>query len=51
VGKICCSNGIHLNGIESAVDLAGEPWRESNAIDNVMLEILTTLSSVLIDKY
>lgn len=36
------SNGIHLNHIEAADDPANESWRNINAIDDVVLEILTT---------
>lgn len=36
------SNGIHLNVIEAADDAANESWRNINAIDDFILEILTT---------
>ncbi|NOR79989.1 MAG: hydrogenase maturation protein, partial [Methyloprofundus sp.] len=36
------SNGIHLNTIEAAKDPAGESWRNINAIDDVVYEIITT---------
>lgn len=36
------SNGIHLNIIEAAENPAKESWRNINAIDDVVLEILTT---------
>ncbi len=36
------SNGIHLNVIEAADDPANESWRSINAIDDLVLEILTT---------
>jgi putative two-component system hydrogenase maturation factor HypX/HoxX len=35
------SNGIHLNIIEAACDPAIESWRNINAMDDVVLEILT----------
>jgi putative two-component system hydrogenase maturation factor HypX/HoxX len=36
------SNGIHLNIIEAADNPANESWRNINAIDDVILEVLTT---------
>jgi putative two-component system hydrogenase maturation factor HypX/HoxX len=36
------SNGIHLNFIEAAVSPADESWRNINAIDDVVYEIITT---------
>ncbi|MGR8934059.1 MAG: hydrogenase maturation protein [Gammaproteobacteria bacterium] len=36
------SNGIHLNIIEAADNPANESWRNINAIDDVVLEIITT---------
>jgi putative two-component system hydrogenase maturation factor HypX/HoxX len=36
------SNGIHLNIIEAAKDPAAESWRNINAIDDVVHEIITT---------
>jgi hypothetical protein len=38
------SNGIHLNVIEAATDPALESWRSINAIDDLVLEILNTMS-------
>jgi putative two-component system protein, hydrogenase maturation factor HypX/HoxX len=35
------SNGIHLNVIEAAADPALESWRNINAIDDLVLQILT----------
>lgn len=35
-------NGIHLNIIEAADNPANESWRNINAIDDVVLEIITT---------
>lgn len=36
------SNGIHLNVIEAADNPANESWRNINAIDDVVLEIINT---------
>ncbi|SJM95378.1 hydrogenase maturation protein [Crenothrix polyspora] len=36
------SNGIHLNAIEAADNPANESWRNINAIDDVVWEIITT---------
>jgi putative two-component system protein, hydrogenase maturation factor HypX/HoxX len=41
-GEDFWSNGIHLNCIESAQNPARESWRNINAIDDVIHEILTT---------
>ena len=42
------SNGIHLNAIEASSDPAEESWRNINAIDNLILEILNTMSHLVI---
>jgi putative two-component system protein, hydrogenase maturation factor HypX/HoxX len=42
------SNGIHLNVIEAAADPALESWRNINAIDDLVLEILNTMSHLVI---
>jgi len=42
------SNGIHLNVIEAADDPALESWRNINAIDDVVHEILNTMSHVVV---
>jgi putative two-component system protein, hydrogenase maturation factor HypX/HoxX len=42
------SNGIHLNVIEAATDPALESWRNINAIDDLVLEILNTMSHLVI---
>ena len=42
------SNGIHLNIIEAADDPALESWRNINAIDDLVLEILNTMSHLVI---
>ena len=39
-GEDFWSNGIHLNCIESSVDPAHESWRNINAIDDVVQEII-----------
>lgn len=36
------SNGIHLNAIEAAENPANESWRNINAIDDFVLEVLNT---------
>lgn len=41
-GQDFWSNGIHLNVIEAAKDPAAESWRNINAIDDVVHEIITT---------
>lgn len=47
-GRDFFSNGIHLNVIEVAADPALESWRNINAIDDVVHEILTTMSHLVI---
>lgn len=47
-GKDFFSNGIHLNVIEASPDPALESWRNINAIDDLVHEILTTMSHVVI---
>ena len=42
------SNGIHLNVIEASADPAAESWRNINAIDDVIFEILNTMSHLII---
>jgi putative two-component system protein, hydrogenase maturation factor HypX/HoxX len=42
------SNGIHLNTIEASVDPAAESWRNINAIDDLIFEILNTMSHLVI---
>lgn len=42
------SNGIHLNIIEASENAANESWRNINAIDDVVLEILTTDSKLTV---
>ncbi|ARN79865.1 hydrogenase maturation protein [Methylocystis bryophila] len=42
------SNGIHLNVIEASDDPALESWRNIIAIDDVVLEILNTMSHLVV---
>jgi putative two-component system protein, hydrogenase maturation factor HypX/HoxX len=42
------SNGIHLNVIEAASNPADESWRNINAIDNLVLEIINTTSHLTV---
>ena len=42
------SNGIHLNTIEASVDPADQSWRNINAIDDLILETLNTMSHLVI---
>jgi putative two-component system hydrogenase maturation factor HypX/HoxX len=42
------SNGIHLNVIEAAENPANESWRNINAIDDFVYEILTTESKLTV---
>jgi putative two-component system hydrogenase maturation factor HypX/HoxX len=42
------SNGIHLNVIEAARDPARESWRNINAIDDLVLEILNTRAKLVV---
>jgi len=42
------SNGVHLNIIEAADNPANESWRNINAIDDVVLAILTTDSKLTV---
>ncbi|MEC4747844.1 hydrogenase maturation protein [Methylomicrobium sp. Wu6] len=42
------SNGIHLNAIEAAENPANESWRNINAIDDFVYEILTTENKLTI---
>ncbi|NOQ13293.1 MAG: hydrogenase maturation protein, partial [Methyloprofundus sp.] len=45
-GEESWSNGIHLNHIEVADDTAEESWLNINAIDDLILQIITTLDKV-----
>jgi putative two-component system hydrogenase maturation factor HypX/HoxX len=42
------SNGIHLNVIEAASNPADESWRNINAIDDLVLEIINTTSCLTV---
>jgi len=42
------SNGIDLNAIEASADPAAESWRNINAIDDLIFEILNTMSHLVI---
>jgi putative two-component system protein, hydrogenase maturation factor HypX/HoxX len=42
------SNGIHLNVIEAANSPADESWRNINAIDDLVLEIINTTSCLTV---
>ena len=47
-GRDFWSNGIHLNTIEAAVDPAEESWHNINPIDDLVFEILETMSHLVI---
>jgi putative two-component system hydrogenase maturation factor HypX/HoxX len=47
-GRDFFADGIHLNVIEAAADPAHESWRNINAIDDLVHEILTTMSHLVI---
>jgi putative two-component system hydrogenase maturation factor HypX/HoxX len=47
-GRDFWSNGIHLNEIEASADPAAESWRNINAIDDLIFEILNTMSHLVI---
>ena len=42
------SNGIDLNSIEACADPAAESWRNINAIDDLIFEIINTMSHLVI---
>jgi putative two-component system hydrogenase maturation factor HypX/HoxX len=42
------SNGIHLNVIEAAEDCAGESWRNINAMNDLVREIISTDSHLVV---
>ena len=42
------SNGIHLNAIEASADPAVESWRNINAMDDLILEMLNTMSHLVV---
>src|SRR5262249_47485363 len=47
-GRDFWSNGIDLNAIEASVDPAEESWRNINAIDDLIIEILNTTCHLVI---
>lgn len=47
-GRDFWSNGIHLNVIEASADPAKESWQNINAIDDLIFEILNTMSHLVI---
>jgi len=47
-GRDFWSNGIHLNTIEASVDPAEQSWLNINAIDDLVYEIINTMSHVVI---
>src|SRR5262249_22849784 len=47
-GRDFWSNGIDLNAIEASVDPAEESWRNINAIDDLIVEILNTTGHLVI---
>ena len=47
-GEDTWSNGIHLNQIQHAQDPAKESWRNINAIDDIVYQIINTLDKLTI---
>jgi putative two-component system hydrogenase maturation factor HypX/HoxX len=47
-GRDFWSNGIHLNTIEASADAAEESWRNINAIDDLVYEIVNIMSHVVV---
>ncbi|MFG3052486.1 enoyl-CoA hydratase-related protein [Kitasatospora sp. NPDC048239] len=47
-GRGFFSNGIHLNVIEAAADPAAESWANINAIDDLVLEVLTSTDRLVV---
>ncbi|MFO1103091.1 MAG: enoyl-CoA hydratase-related protein [Methylocystis sp.] len=47
-GRDFWSNGIHLNVIEASADPAEESWRNINAMDDLVHEIINTMSHIVI---
>jgi len=47
-GRDFWSNGIHLNTIEASADPAEHSWRNINAIDDVVYEMINTMSHLVI---
>jgi len=42
------SNGIHLNQIEASEDPSSESWRNINAMDDLVQEIITTTDRLVV---
>ena len=42
------SNGINLNAIEASADPGAESWRNINAINDLIFEILNTMSHLVV---
>ena len=47
-GRDFWSNGIHLNVIEASADPAEESWRNINAMDDLVHEVINTMSHIVI---
>lgn len=47
-GEDFWSNGIHLNCIQASVDPARESWRNINAIDDIVQELITMTNKVTV---
>lgn len=47
-GEDFFSNGIHLNCIEASEDSAGESWKNINAIDDVVFEMMNTPNQITV---
>lgn len=47
-GEDFWSNGIHLNCIQAAVDPARESWRNINAIDDIVSEIISMSNKITV---
>ncbi|MGD9657668.1 MAG: enoyl-CoA hydratase-related protein [Methylocystis sp.] len=47
-GRDFWSNGIHLNVIEASADPAEESWQNINAMDDLVHEVINTMSHIVI---
>lgn len=47
-GEDIWSNGIHLNHIEAAADPADESWQNINAMDDLILQIISTMDKLTV---
>lgn len=47
-GRDFWSNGIHLNAIEASADPAMESWRNINAMNDLVHEVINTMSQIVI---